>query len=135
MKQRNFLRATLGSVLLSTLIACSGGSSATSLSAKIPGFFLGRVTDQAMHGAYNPNGFSASQVQTLVGQTCQGGYLTGFSTQARSDGLIAFAGTCNAWKNGARLVEYERSGGTGVVIEITGRASGSMTYNRINTHI
>ena len=129
------LRASYCGVVLSLLASCSGGFSATELSTRNSGFFVGRVTDNAMQGAYNPEGFTATQVQKLVSETCGQGPLTGFTTQSRSDGLVSFAATCSAWRDGARAVEYERSGGSGVVVEITGVVSGSITYSRISATI
>lgn len=130
-----FLNATVCGTVLFALAACSGGSSATEISTRNSGFFLGRVSESAMQGAYNPAGFTAAQVQKLVTETCAQDVLTGFNTQSRTDGLVSFAATCSAWRDGARAVEYERNGDSGVVIEITGSVSGSITFNRIDTTV
>lgn len=135
MNKALFLRTAICGATLLVLAACSGGSSATEISTRNSGFFLGRVSDGTMQGAYNPAGFNATQVQKLITETCQQGQLTGFATQDRTDGLIGFGATCTAWRDNARAVEYERSGGSGVVIEITGSASGSITYSRIDTTV
>lgn len=85
-----------------------------------------------MSGQFNPNGFSTTQVQKLVSQTCQGA-LTGFSAQVLETGLTGFAATCAAWIDDAARVEYQRSTGSNVVIEITGVNNGNLTYNAIKT--
>lgn len=129
------VRAGVFGVIMSAMSACSGGSSAVDISTRNPGFFAGRVPDGAMQGAYNPAGFSTAQVQKLVTETCQQRQLTGFNTQDRTDGLVGFVAGCNAWRDDARVVEFERSGRSGVVIEITGVVSGSVTYKRIDTTV
>jgi len=135
MNKTFLLRASVYGLILSAMGACSGGSSATEISTGNPNFFFGRVSDAVMQGAYNPAGYSAAQVQKLVRETCQQGQFTGFNTQDRPDGLVGFVASCNAWRDNARAVEYERIAGSGVVIEITGSASGSLTYSRIDTNV
>jgi hypothetical protein len=129
------LRATVFTGILATISACSGGSSSVEATARNSGFFVGRVAEGTMQGVYNPEGFSAAQVRKLVAETCEQGLLTGFDTQDRTDGLRSFGASCDAWKHNAKAVEYERNGGADVVIEILGSASGSVTFNRIDTKV
>lgn len=127
-------RLALVTLSLFTLAAC-GGSSGASLSASNPNFFRGSVSDGAMTGAFNSSGYNKTQVRNLLTATCDG-RLSGFATQSRSDGLVAFTATCPTWKSGARAVEYERTNGSNVLIEITGSdGSGNLYFDRIETAI
>ena len=129
---RNLLKYLVLGTSIGFGVAGCGGSSGGSISVENPDFFVGRVSDGKMTGAFNPAGFSESQVRKLVAQTCVGEQLTGFNTQSREDGLFAFAATCNSWIDQARAVEYERIDGMGLVIEITGTdGAGGLTYSRI----
>jgi len=125
------VRIPIVASLVATLAACSSGGSATNVSQDNPNFFLGRVADQAISGAYNSDGFSAGAVRTLVQKTCTG-TLTGFGTQPTDNGLTAFTANCTAFRSGARAVEFERTSGGLVVIEITGSVNGNIVYDRIN---
>lgn len=127
-------RRALATLSLFTLAAC-GGSSGASLSASNPNFFSSSVSDGTMTGAFNSSGYNKTQVRNLLTATCDG-RLSGFGTQSRSDGLVAFTATCPTWKNGARSVEYERTTVSNVLIEITGSDGlGNLSYNRIETAV
>lgn len=130
MKSKFAARSTAVVVALLGLSAC-GGSSAVSLSAGNPGFFTGRVSDSTMVGTFNPAGFSGPQIRKLVGETCAGS-LQSFGTQSRDDGLVAFSAACASWRSGARFVEFEKTGGSSVVVEITGSNSGNIVYDRFD---
>lgn len=118
---------------LSFMSAC-GGSSGASISAINPNFFSSSVSDSTMVGAFNPTGFSSSQVRKLVGDTCIGS-LGGFNTQSREDGLTAFSATCASWHSGASVLEFERTSGSNVMIEITGSVEGNLVFARLDTKV
>lgn len=133
MKLFSIARASAVLAAFSILSAC-GGTSGASISSSNPNFFSSRVSEGTMLGAFNPVGFSAKDVRKLVSETCTGA-LGGLNTQPREDGLTAFSATCASWRSGARAVEFERAGGSTVIIEITGSKLGNILYDRIETNI
>lgn len=133
MKAISFSRATFTLAGLSLLAACGG--SATSISQSNPNFFAADVEGSVLSGAFNPQGYSAAQVRTLLGETCAGP-LGGFNSQSQESGLVAFSATCAQPKNGARFVEYERKAGSTVLIEILGGDdSGNVTFNTLEVEV
>ncbi|MEM9912169.1 MAG: hypothetical protein AAF922_15435 [Pseudomonadota bacterium] len=133
MTKCSFIR---GFVFVATAFALSacGGSDSSSLSISNPNFFTGQVSDGVMTGSFNSQGFTSTQVRTLVAETFDGP-ISGFGTQGQDSGLTAFTASCATWKSGARLVEYERTEGSNVLIEITGAVSGNILFDRIETSV
>ncbi len=133
MKLPPVVRTSIALLAFSALSSC-GGSSGANISATNPGFFSSRVSDETMRGVFNPQGFSTAQVRKLVAETCTSA-LGSFNAQPREDDLAAFSATCASWRSGAGVVEFERAGGSNVVIEITGSNAGNLLYDRIDTSL
>lgn len=128
------LRIAITAGTLTLLAACGGGSGET-ITLKTPTFFSGKVDGATMNGLYNPNGYSAVQVKTLVSNVCASGRVSGFAREQREDGLVSFAASCREWNGFARFVEFEKTTGNQVLIEITGAQNGNLTYSKITADL
>ncbi|MEL7463936.1 MAG: hypothetical protein AAFN79_07705 [Pseudomonadota bacterium] len=72
-----------------------------------------------MTGVFKPTSFDADQVQRLT-DTTSAGTLSSFSALPREDGLTDFSVSCDSWRRGAGLVQYERTEGSTVLVKMIG---------------
>ena len=131
---RRLSKFTAACVTLLALVACSSTSRQATAPSN-PYFFLGRVSDGKFTTVYNPAGYSADQVQYLIGTVCLGA-LGNFYAQVTSDGMVSVSAQCPAWHNNARSIEFEWMNGSTVMVETLGSdGRGNVVFDQQQVHI
>lgn len=94
-----------------------------------PNVFNADLRNGVMTGAYNPQGFKATEVRAALDKACQSKRLNGYSEAVTESGLMTFLGQCNEVPPvtvGEVKVERKSAGQT--TVALSGSLSGYAAY-------
>ena len=110
-----------GSVALGLIVSLGIGLSACGGSARsTPNFFTAKFSQGTLSGDYNPTGFTTTEVQEHLQESCVDGKLSSYA-ETPASGLVAFTAVC---QGGTTLpngyAQFERRANKRVMVEQIG---------------